>query len=627
MTTISAQELSNDAIPGDAVVMQQPAAPVEEPTQLEPEENALADAQPSVDADVDADEGSAEAPLDATMVAPIDEEEDFKTLFEASFKGSAPLDEGQLTNGVVVGIEGDCVIIDIGAKGEGEVAITEFARAGMSGPVLEQEVEVMVVAIGGRDGVKLSVLEAQKRHHWKVIEASLADGTPLDAHVVSEVKGGFRLTVGGVSAFMPRSEADVRRHLQPELLVGTDCKVVVLDASRKPENVVVSRRRPLEAVVAAERQLFLEQHHVGDKVSGVVRRLVDYGAFVDLGGVDALLHISDMAWRRLVHPSDVLTMGQTIHVEITALDVEKGKVAVSMKTLLEDPWLHAAGFYSEGMRVTGTVLRVLDFGVVVELEPGIDGLIHNSEMSWSKRDVKPASVLSAGDVVDLSVLEVDSEKRRIRLSLKEVLENPWQVWMGEHPVGSKVLGKVKNITDFGFFVGLTKEMDGLVHVGNLTWQGESEVALSEYKKGQDVECIVLGVDVGQQRISLGIKQLQDDPLTLFLAESKKGGQVKARVVEAAGWGYVLELENGIRARLSKRELPKDNESLEVGAEVEAKVVGVNHKKREVDLSVQQMLRDEERDAMRHYRKGLAAAPALSALALELQKKMLDKGIK
>jgi len=554
----------------------------------------------------------------------IPADEDFRAMFEASIQKSAPLDPGQLVDGVVVGVEGDQIIINVGGKGEGAVAAEEFTTANLPIPELNASVEVMVTDVSGREGVELSVLDAIKLHQWKVVEAAQADSSEVDAHIISEIKGGFRVSIGGLQAFMPRSEADASRHLQPELLIDTDCKVVVLDASRRPENVVVSRRRPMEVELAAKRQQFFDQHQVGDKVHGVVRRLVDYGAFVDLGGADALLHVSDIAWRRLSHPSDVLTTGQTITAEIASIDAGKGKVSISMKLLLEDPWLRAAGAYSAGMRVTGTVRRLLEFGAVVELEPGVDGLIHNSEMSWTRRDVKPASVLAEGDVVDLSVLEVDANKRRIRLSLKEVLENPWQAWLSGHPVGSKVAGRVKNVAEFGFFVGLTKELDGLVHVGNLTWKRDADACLAEYQKGQEVECVVLGVDVERQRVSLGIKQLQDDPFTLFLAGAKEGGSVTGKVVEVAGWGYLLEVADGVRARLSKRELPKEQETLELGTEIEAKISGINKKKREVDLSVRQMLRDEERDAIRHYRSSQAFDAAPSALALELQKKLMAK---
>ncbi len=624
MTTISPQQTAADeeavnhnATAAEPAVEQEVMAPEAEAAES-PREQAASpspvDEVEEVDAIPDDDAPEEEIPAD----------EDFRALFEASLQESVPLDRGQLIDGVVVGFDGDQVIINVGGKGEGTVPASEFATVGMALPALNDTVEVMVTDVTGQEGVKLSVLDARKQHQWTVVEAALADGSEVDAHIVSEIKGGFRVTIGGLPAFMPRSEADVSRYVQADALVGTDCRVVVLDASRKPENVVVSRRRPMEAELAEKRRQFFAQHKVGDKVTGIVRRLVDYGAFVDLGGVDALLHVSDIAWRRLAHPSDVLTAGQPITAEIASIDAENGKVSISMKALLEDPWLHAAGAYSSGMRVTGTVRRLLDYGAVVELEPGVDGLIHSSEMSWTRRDVKPASVLAEGDVVDLSVLDVDADKRRIRLSLKQVLENPWQAWLNEHPVGSKVSGRVKNITEFGFFVGLTKELDGLVHIGNLTWKGDADACLAEYQKGQEVECVVLGVDVERQRVSLGIKQLQDDPFTLFLAGAKEGGRVSGKVVEAAGWGYVIEVADGVRGRLSKRELPKEQEALEIGAEVEAKIIGVNKKKREVDLSVRQMLRDEERDAIRHYRSSQAADSTPSALALELQKKLMAR---
>jgi len=613
MTTLSSQQPVVDEETITNIEGAEPEAPAGKVT-VDPTQD---DAQPFVAEIEEVDE----IPLDDEPVEEIPADEDFRAMFEASIQESAPLDRGQLIDGVVVGLDGDQVIINVGGKGEGTVPAEEFATAGIEIPAVNASVEVMVTDVSGREGVQLSVLDAKKQHQWKVVESAQEDGNEVDAHIISEIKGGFRVTIGGLPAFMPRSEADASRHLQPELLIGTDCKVAVLDVSRKPENVVVSRRRPMEADLAMKRQQFFEQHNVGDKVNGVVRRLVDYGAFVDLGGADALLHVSDIAWRRLSHPSDVLTTGQAITAEIASIDAEKGRVSVSMKALLEDPWLHAASAYNKGMRVTGTVRRLLDFGAVVELEPGVDGLIHNSEMSWTRRDVKPASVLAEGDVVDLSVLEVDTDKRRIRLSLKEVLENPWQAWLANHPVGSKVSGRVKNVAEFGFFVGLTKELDGLVHVGNLTWKGDADTCLTEYKKGQEVECVVLGVDVERQRVSLGIKQLQDDPFTLFLAGAKEGGSVSGKVVEVAGWGYVLEVADGVRARLSKRELPKEQEVLELGAEVEAKISGINKKKREVDVSVRQMLRDEERDAIRHYRSSQAADAAPSALALELQRKL------
>ncbi|RMH50185.1 MAG: 30S ribosomal protein S1 [Zetaproteobacteria bacterium] len=551
------------------------------------------------------------------------EEDAFRALFEESLRVQTPLDRGRLVEGVVVGFDGDLVIIDVGAKGEGAVPADEFSRLALPLPERDARVEVMITGFGA-DGVRLSVLEAHKQHQWERVEAALADGGTVEARVLRAVKGGFRVSIGGLEAFMPRSEADVSRFVQPEALIGNRYPVAVLEASRKPENVVVSHRRPLEAEQAARRARFFADHKVGDRVTGVVRRLVDFGAFVDLGGVDALLHVSDIAWRRLSHPSEALSPGQTITAEIRALDAEAGKVSISMRALQEDPWTRVAGSYARGMRVTGTVRKLLDYGAVVELEPGVDGLIHRSEMSWTRQDVKPSSLLSEGDVVDLAVLDVDVEKRRIRLSIKEVLENPWQAWLADHPVGSRVRGRVKNITDFGFFVGLTEELDGLVHIGNLTWKGDGAAALSDYHKGQEVECVVLGVDVERQRISLGIKQLSDDPFVLFLERAGERGRVTGRVVEAAAWGYLLEVAEGVRARLPRRELPKGQDPLEIGTEVEAKIVGVDRKRREVELSVRQLLRDEEREAIRHYRSVQESDETPSPLALELQRKLKGK---
>ncbi|PIP01578.1 MAG: 30S ribosomal protein S1, partial [Zetaproteobacteria bacterium CG23_combo_of_CG06-09_8_20_14_all_54_7] len=367
------------------------------------------------------------------------------------------------------------------------------------------------------------------------------------------------------------------------------------------------------------------KHAVGDKLSGVVKRLADFGAFVDLGGVDALLHVSDVSWRRIKHPSEMLSVGQGVSVEIVKLNAETGKVSVSMKTLQSDPWDNVEATYEPGMGLTGTVRRLLDFGAVVELEPGIEGMIHRSELSWTKRDVNPASVLAEGDVVDVAVLEVDASSRRIRLSLKAVSENPWQQWMADHPIGSHVSGKIKNVTDFGFFVHVAEGMDGLVHMENISWEQPGAEALAAYHKGQEVECVVLGVDVEKQRIALGIKQLSDDPFELFLAGMKRGSSVNGTVVDVKPAGVMVELAEGVQAFMPMREVPRDHGELKVGSEVEAKIVEVNNKRRQVTLSIRQHLVQEEREAMRNYsRQNAADDSAPSALALELQRKLFGK---
>ncbi|MDQ6982645.1 MAG: 30S ribosomal protein S1 [Mariprofundus sp.] len=552
------------------------------------------------------------------------EEESFKKMFEASLKEQPVVKRGEMVKGMVVSINDDAVIVDVGAKAEGSIPVAEFEQAGLNIPALGDEVDALVQSVGGTAGVKLSVLEARQREAWSGLEAALADHSSVDAVITAEVKGGFRVNLNGLNAFMPRSEADTDFHVNADKLIGQTCKVAILEARRKPDNIVVSRKKPMAVEQEAMRTVFFEQHAVGDKVSSEVKRMVDFGAFVDLGGVDALLHVSDISWRRIKHPSEMLSAGQQVTVEIVKMNAETGKVSVSMKVLQSDPWKSMATTYEPGMRLTGTVRRLLDFGAVVELEPGIEGMIHRSELSWTKRDVKPSQVLTEGDVVDVAVLEVDASARRLRLSLKAVSENPWQAWMSDHPVGSHITGKIKNITEFGFFVPVEAGMDGLVHVENLSWDQKGEDALKEYSKGQEIECAILGVDVEKQRISLGIKQLSDDPFELFMAGVKRGSSIKGKVSELKPSGMIVELAEGVHAYLANREIPRDHDALKEGTEIEAKIIEVNRKRRQVELSIKQQLHAEERDAVRSYSRKTADDSTPSALALELQRKLLDR---
>jgi len=552
------------------------------------------------------------------------EEESFKKLFEASLKEQPILKKGETVKGVVVSVDQEVVTLDVGAKNEGTVPVSEFTRAGQELPKVGDEVEALVVSIGS-SGANLSVLEGRRRELWAEVEAAQESGALLQATVVKEVKGGFRVDLGGLGAFMPRSEADTDARIAADLLIGKTVEVALLEATRKPENIVVSRKQPLMKVQEEQRAVFFAKHAIGDKVSGEVKRLTDFGAFVDIGGLDALLHVSDISWRRIERPEELLSAGQKVSAEIIKLNPETGKVSISMKNLQDDPWSSVASKYEPGMRLTGTVRRLLDFGAVVELEAGIEGMIHRSEMSWLRKDVKPTEVLSEGDVVDVAVLSVEPEERRIRLSLKEVSENPWQSWLADHPVGSKLTGKVKNVTDFGFFVGLDGDLDGLVHIGNISWEQEGAEAIKGFSKGQEVETVVLGVDVDRQRISLGIKQLSDDPFELFLAGVKRGGTVSGKVVEVHSGAVIVELADGITARLPLREVPREHAELKEGSEVEAKITDVNRKRRQVELSVRQLLRDEGREAVRSYTQNMQEENEPSALALELQKLLGKKG--
>ena len=550
-------------------------------------------------------------------------EDSFKQLFEQSLREQPVIRRGETVKGMVVHCGQEVVVIDIGAKAEGTIPLSEFATIGAPVPAVGDEIEAQVRSVGAT-GVELSVLDAHRRSVWSVVEAAMASGEPVDGQVLSEVKGGFKVDLGGIEAFMPRSEADTSPRIQAAELIGQDCKVRVIEARRRPENIVVSRKQVLQVEQEKQQAAFFAKAKVGDKVNGKVKRLADFGAFVDLGGVDGLLHISDITWRRIRHPKEVLSVGQGVTAEITKLAPESGKVSISMRALQPDPWQQVGDTYEPGMRLTGTVRQLLDFGAVVELEPGVEGLIHRSEMSWTKRDVKPTEVLAEGDVVDVSVLEVDPQARRIRLSLKEVSENPWQAWLATHPVGSRVAGKVKTITDFGFFVGLDDNLDGLVHVGNIAWDKDGAEALQGYRKGQEVECVVLGVDVERQRISLGVKQLSADPMELFLEGAKRGSVVTGKVVDVQSGYATIELAEGVHARLGMREVPRDSDEVKLGNEIQAKVVDINPRRRQIELSIRQMLRDEERDAVRNYAASTGEEKAPSALALELHKLFGDQ---
>jgi len=551
------------------------------------------------------------------------DEQSFKQMFEESLKQHPVAARGQLVSGLVVGVDHESVMVDVGGKNEGTVPLNEFEKIGEPVPAIGESIEVMVQSTGGTNGVNLSVLAAKHQSLWKCVDDSLVNGTCIPATVQAEVKGGLRVDLGGLSAFLPRSEIDINPST-PSDMIGQKTDVVVLTASRKPENIVVSRKRPLEAARNEERQAFFASAVVGNRISGEIKRLTDFGAFVDVGGVDALLHVSDIAWRRLKHPSEALQVGQQITAEIIKLNEATGKVSLSLRTLQPDPWENVPGKYQAGMRLTGTVRKLLDYGAMVEIEPGVEGMIHRSEMSWTRQDINPAKVLAEGDVVDVAVLTVDEEKRRISLSLKEVTENPWQAWLAKHPAGMHVKGTVRSITDFGLFVGLDGELDGLVHIGNLSWHESGEKVIASYAKGNEVECVVLGVDVERQRIALGIKQLEDDPFEVFLANASRGSRVEGKILTVGSGAFTVELMPGVTAYLSSREVPREHAELKPDSTVEAKIIELDRKRRSVKLSVRQMLRDAEKDAVRNYAKAGRKGNAPSALALELQRKLLSK---
>lgn len=548
---------------------------------------------------------------------------EFKRLLEESHRQLPSLRRGARVRGVVVGRQGEALLLDVGAKTEGIIPPEEWLE-GVALPELGEEVDVVVKSAGGKQGLLLSAKEAALRDAWDKIRQAYASGELLPAKVVEKVKGGFRVQIHGVSGFMPASEADVDFVRNPDDLIGQEFEVAVLKLNRKSENLVVSRKQPLIARREAQRKAFFDSAKVGDQVSGVVKQLTDFGAFVDLGGVDALVHITDISWRKLKHPSEALSIGQKVRGQIIKLDPEEGKVSLSLKALQPDPWVGIGKKYEPGMRITGTVRTLLDYGAMVEIEPGVEGMIHRSELLWTKKEVKPSQVLQEGDVVDVVILDVDEEKRRISLSLKEVMENPWETWLAEHPVGSKVKGRIRKVTDFGLFVALNEELDGLVHINNLSWHEPGEEAIRRYHVGDEVECVVLGVDPQRQRISLGIKQLSEDPFEVFLRGCSRGSTVTGKVRALRPGAAVVDLAEGVEAVLPLREVPKGHPELKVGDEVSAKVIDVQRKRRQVTISVRQKALEEEREAVRHYTSRVAQKETLSPLALELKRKLLKK---
>lgn len=590
--------------------------------------NAELVAESSVETDVEAIETSVVANVDSadndevSEDIAVEDEESFAALFNASLEDQPKLSKGTTAEGVVVSVDSEYVTVDLKGNNEGVIKVAEFASIGQDVPAFGAAIEAVITG-KGRLGYELSVLQAKRKALMDTVSAAKEAGQTITGRVAREVKGGFRVDLGGVEAFLPRSEAD-SGFINAEDLIGNSYEMAIIEVTFRPENVVLSRKQPLMAVEAEIRGKFFSSHAVGDKVSGTVKRLTNFGAFVDLGGLDALLHVSDISWKHINNPNEMLSIGQSITAEIVKLDAGSEKVSISMKNMIEDPWVKVSDTYENDMQVTGTVRKLIKAGAIVELEPGVEGLIHRSEMSWTHKDVDPAKVLAEGDVVDVAILDFDAVERRLRLSLKAVSENPWQVWMSKHPAGTKISGKIRNISEFGFFVGLTNELDGLVHIGNLSWDVDGAEAIKTYSKGQDVECVVIGVEVDRQRIALGIKQLSEDPFDTFISGAKRGSTVNGKVVEILPNAVLVEVADGIVARLALREIPRENGNPAVGDAIEAKVIDVNRQRRRVELSVRKMLQDEERNAMRHYAEQNKAEEAPSALALQLQKMLGEK---
>jgi len=529
--------------------------------------------------------------------------ESFAQLFEESLK-TIETRPGSIVRGIVVSIDKDVVLVDAGLKSESAIPAEQFKNAAGELEIqVGDEVDVALDAVEDGFGETLLSREKAKRHEaWITLEKAYEDAETVTGVINGKVKGGFTVELNGIRAFLPGSLVDVRPVRDTLHLEGKELEFKVIKLDQKRNNVVVSRRAVIESENSAERDQLLENLQEGMEVKGIVKNLTDYGAFVDLGGVDGLLHITDMAWKRVKHPSEIVNVGDEITVKVLKFDRERTRVSLGLKQLGEDPWVAIAKRYPEGTRLTGRVTNLTDYGCFVEIEEGVEGLVHVSEMDWTNKNIHPSKVVNVGDVVEVMVLDIDEERRRISLGLKQCKSNPWQLFAETHNKGDRVEGKIKSITDFGIFIGLDGGIDGLVHLSDISWNATGEEAVREYKKGDEIAAVVLQVDAERERISLGVKQLAEDPFNNYISLNKKGAIVTGKVTAVDAKGATVELADGVEGYLRASEASRDRvedatQVLNVGDEVEAKFTGVDRKNRVVSLSVRAKDEADEKDAI------------------------------
>jgi small subunit ribosomal protein S1 len=517
--------------------------------------------------------------------------ESFAALLEESLT-KTKMSPGAMLVGTVIDIENDMVIVSTHSKSEGVIPKWQFLNANGELEIsIGDEIEVALDLF--EDGLGATILsrdKAKKNKAWFELETAFENDATIIGRINGKVRGGFTVEVGALRAFLPGSLVDVRPVRDTTFLEGRDLEFKVIKIDQKRNNVVLSRRAVVEKEYSAEREELLKTLEEGATVIGVVKNLTDYGAFIDLGGIDGLLHITDMAWRRVRHPSECVEIGQEINVKVLKYDKDKNRVSVGMKQMGEDPWLNIATRYPAGTRVSGKVNNLTDYGCFVEIEEGVEGLVHVSEMDWTNKNVNPSRLVQLGDDVEIMVLEIDEERRRISLGMKQCKTNPWDEFAATHNKGDKITGKIKSITDFGIFIGLDGGIDGLVHMSDISWEGEGETAVRDFKKGDELETIILAVDSERERISLGIKQLAQDPFQNFLATHEKGSAVKGTVKEVDAKGATIVLEDGIEGYLRASEIQRDRVEdartlLKEGDSIEAKFIGIDKKAKTISLSM------------------------------------------
>jgi small subunit ribosomal protein S1 len=557
--------------------------------------------------------------------------ENFAELFEQSLANKR-IKPGTILMGLVIEVSSEAVVVSAGLKSEAVIPASQFKNEkGELEVRVGDHIEVALDSVeDGFGETKLSRERAKRVRTWEALEDAFEHSKIVKGIINGRVKGGFTVDIEFVRAFLPGSLVDVRPVRDPSYLEGKELEFKVIKLDRRRNNVVVSRRAVVEAEYSAEREALLSNLQEGTIIKGVVKNLTDYGAFVDLGGIDGLLHITDMAWKRVKHPSEVVTVGDEIEVKILRFDREKNRVSLGMKQLGSDPWEAISRRYPPNTRLFGKVTNIADYGCFVEIEEGVEGLVHVSEMDWTNKNVSPAKVVQIGDEVEVMVLDIDEERRRISLGIKQCKTNPWSDFATGYNKGDKVSGKIKSITDFGIFIGLPGGIDGLVHLSDISWDVPGEEAVRNYKKGEDVDTVVLAIDPERERISLGVKQLDLDPFSRFLAENPKGSIMKGVVSEVDARGAVVDLEGGIKGQLRASELSRDRVEdartvLKVGDEIEARFTGLDRKSRVVSLSIKAKDAHEEAQAMETYRdsSGGSTATTLGELLKEQISKASD----
>lgn len=540
--------------------------------------------------------------------------ESFAELFEASQANLAKLKPGAIVSGTVVEVRGDVVVINAGLKSEGIVPIEQFRND--AGEIDVAEGDIVKVALDSiENGFGETVLSREKAKRamvWDELEEALEKNETITGRISGKVKGGFTVDIKDVRAFLPGSLVDVRPVRDPAYLEGKELEFKLIKLDRKRNNVVVSRRAVVESEHSEEREQLMDKLQEGAILKGVVKNLTDYGAFVDLGGIDGLLHITDMAWKRVRHPSEVVNVGDELDVRVLKFDRERNRVSLGLKQLGEDPWDNIARRYPANSRVFGKVSNVTDYGAFVEIEPGVEGLVHVSEMDWTNKNVNPSKVVQVGDEVEVMVLDVDEERRRISLGMKQVAANPWETFAATHKKGDKVSGQIKSITDFGIFIGLDGGIDGLVHLSDISWATTGEDIVRNFKKGDTLDAVVLAVDPERERISLGVKQLEQDPFGQYMAVNPKGSKVEGVVKEVDAKGAIIELADGIEGYVSARDIANERvddatQHLKVGDKVEAKFVGMDRKGRTLQLSIKAKDDAEMREVLEEYQSSSAAS--------------------